>query len=312
MRIVFMGSADIAIPSLKKLVEAGLDEVVGVVTQPDRPKGRKRVLSPCPVKAAAQELGLTVLSPEKIGEEESVAELSALEPDLFVVVAYGQYIPERVLTLAKHRGINMHPSLLPKYRGAAPIQAALLNGDSVTGVTIIDVAKVMDSGDMLAQSEFVISDEDTAGSLHDSLSFFGGDLLVGVVDQIRAGAEERKPQDHSLAVEVGKFSKADGDIDWSLSADVIRNRVRAFNPWPSCFTAAPAGSGDVLKILSVRVEESTGKAGEVLECAGAGPLVACGAGSLRLLQVQPQGKKPMDGRAYLNGRKLSVGDFLCE
>lgn len=311
MRIIFMGSADIAIPSLEKIVAAGQDEVVGVVTQPDRPKGRKRVLSPCPVKAAALELGLSVLTPEKVGSEEGVAALAELKPDLFVVVAYGQYIPERVLTLAKHRGINMHPSLLPKYRGAAPIQWALLNGDTVTGVSIIDVAKEMDSGDMFAQREFVVDADDTAGMLHDKLAVFGGDLLLEVIGQIREGKETRTPQDHAEAVEVRKLSKEDGRIDWSLPAAEIRNRVRAFNPWPSCFTEAPAGSGDVLKILAVQVEDRSGEPGEVLECAGEGALIACGEQALRLVEVQPQGRKVMNGKAYLNGRKVAVGDQLA-
>jgi methionyl-tRNA formyltransferase len=308
MRVVFMGSAEIAIPSLKMMVAAGIDEVVGVVTQPDRPKGRKRVLSPCPVKEAALEWGLHVLSPEKIGAEDCVAELASLKPDLFVVVAYGQYIPERVLELAGHRGINMHPSLLPLYRGAAPIQGALLNGDLVTGVTIIDVARQMDAGDMLAQREFAIASEDTAGSLHDSLAVFGGELLLDVMGQIRAGSEVRTAQDHSRAVEVSKLHKEDGRIDWSLPAAEIRNRVRAFNPWPSCFVDMPGG--EVLKVLRVSVEEVSGRPGEVVACDGAGPLVACGSGALRLIEVQPQGRNPMDGRAFLNGRKLASGDFL--
>ncbi|MFC1467139.1 methionyl-tRNA formyltransferase [Verrucomicrobiota bacterium] len=311
MRIVFMGSADIAIPSLEKIVAAGKDEVVGVITQPDRPKGRKRVLSPCPVKAAALELGLNVLTPEKVGSEDSVAALAELKPDLFVVVAYGQYIPERVLALAEHRGINMHPSLLPKYRGAAPIQWSLLNGDAITGVTIIDVAKEMDAGDMLAQKDFVIEPDDTAGILHDKLAVFGGDMLLEVIAQVREGAEVRTPQDHSQAVEVRKLTKHDGHIDWSLPAEEVRNRVRAFNPWPSCFTEAPAGSGDVLKVLAVQVEDVAGAPGEVLACDGDGPLIACGDRAVRLVGVQPQGRKVMNGKAYLNGRKIAVGDRLA-
>ncbi len=312
MRIIFMGSPEIAIPSLKKIMAEGKDEIVAVVTQPDRPKGRKRVLSPCPVREAAIELGLPTLTPEKIGTDESVAELAALAPDLFVVVAYGQYIPEKVLSLAKHRGINLHPSLLPKYRGATPIQSALLNGDSVTGVTIIDLAKKMDSGDMYAQEEFVISESDNAGTLHDQLAVFGGDLLMRVINEIRDGKSVRIEQDHDKAVEVSKFSKDDGNIDWSLDAETIRRRVRAFNPWPSCFTKMPNDSDEVLKILTVRVEKSdlSGVAGEVLACDGDGPLIACGTDALRLIEVQPQGKKAMDGKSFLNGRKISVGQIF--
>ena len=203
----------------------------------------------------------------------------------------------------------MHPSLLPKYRGATPIQSALLNGDCVTGVTIIDLAKKMDSGDMYAQEEFSILESDTAGSLHDKLAVFGGDLLCRVIDEIREQKAVRVEQDHDMAVEVSKFSKEDGNIDWSLDAETIRRRVRAFNPWPSCFTTMPNDSAEILKILTVRVEKTdlVGVAGEVLECGGDGVLVACGKDALRLVEVQPQGKKAMDGKSFLNGRKISVG-----
>jgi methionyl-tRNA formyltransferase len=168
----------------------------------------------------------------------------------------------------------------------------------------------MDSGDMLAQREFAIESADNAGTLHDKLAVFGGDLLVDVVRQIEEGVEARIAQDHALAVEVRKLTKDDGCIDWSLPAEEIRNRVRAFNPWPSCYTEAPSGSSDVLKVLAVQVEDRSGEPGTVIECAGAGPLVACGSQALRLTEVQPQGRSVMSGSAYLNGRKIAVGDRL--
>lgn len=308
MRIIFMGSAEIAVPSLKRILDSEQDEVVAVVTQPDRPKGRRQVLSACPVKAFAEEAGLKVLTPEKVGAPESVGELSGLRPDLFVVVAYGQYIPERVLELAPHRGINMHPSLLPLYRGAAPIQWALLNGDVETGVTIIDLAAEMDAGDLYAQERVAIDPDDNAGILHDKLAVFGAGLLMRVIDLIRTGSAVRTPQDHNRAVAVRKLSRDDGQIDWSLPASELRNRVRAFNPWPSCVCKTP--DGKPLKLLRVAAGEGAGVPGTVLDCSGDGPLIACGKDALRLLEVQPSGKKAMDGRSYVNGYRLQPGDRL--
>jgi len=183
MKIVFMGSAELAIPSLRAILESGNDEVVGVISQPDRPAGRHRKETPCPLKAFAVEQGLNIQTPEKVGSKESVKAIASLEPELLVVVAYGQYIPKRVIDLASHRAINVHPSLLPKYRGAAPIQWAILNGDSQTGVTIIYLAKKMDAGDVLRQETFEISSEDTSGTLHDKLAIFGAEMLGGVVQK---------------------------------------------------------------------------------------------------------------------------------
>ncbi len=305
MRIVFMGSAALAVPSLEAILDAGKDEVVGVVSQPDRPAGRRRVPSPCPLKAFADARNLNVLAPEKIGAPESVAALAALEPDLFVVVAYGQYIPTRVIELAPHEAINVHPSLLPKYRGSAPIQWAIANGDRETGVSIIYLAKKMDAGDILRQAVHPIGDDDTSATLHDKLARFGAGLLLRAIDDIRNGAVERTVQDEAQAVEIRKLSKEDGAIDWLQPAATIRNRIRAFDPWPGSTFKLPGGQ--VSKVWKAELEEGGGQPGELLDDR---LLVAAGEGALRLLEIQPPGKKRMPAASFLNGYSVEKGAML--
>ncbi|MDF7825139.1 methionyl-tRNA formyltransferase [Pontiellaceae bacterium B12227] len=305
MRVIFMGSAELAIPSLKSLLNSDADEVVGVVSQPDRPAGRKRVLTPCPLKAFAEQQGLAVMTPEKIGDPDAVQALEELRPDLLVVVAYGQYIPQRVIHLGKFEAINVHPSLLPKYRGSAPIQWAILNGDSMTGVSIIYLAKKMDAGDILRQETYPLSTDDTSVTLHDKLAVFGAALLLKAVEDIRSGKVKRIVQDESQMIEVRKLTKADGKIDWSLPSEVIRNRIRAFDPWPGSFCSLP--NGDALKVWKAEPEEGAGKSGELLDDQ---LLIATGNGALRLKEVQPQGKKRMPASAFLNGVPLPKGQRL--
>ncbi len=303
MRVVFFGSAAIGFPLLEALLASTKDEVVSVVTQPDRPAGRKQQLSPCPVKSFAQERGLPVLSPEKV--KDGLPELVALNADLFVVVAYGQYIPPSVLVLPKYGAINLHPSLLPKYRGSSPIQWAVANGDTVTGVTILYVSEKMDAGDIILQREVLIGPDDTSAILEPVLAAAGAELLMEAVEQIRNGTVQRRPQSETDATEVRKLAKEDGRIDWRLSAGVLRNRIRGFTPWPGCFCEMP--DGQRLKIVRVAVEARNGSPGEILDVSGAGPLVAAGGGSLRLLEVQPAGKCVMDGASYLRGYSLTPG-----
>jgi len=302
MRIVFMGSAELAVPSLKALLECTADEVVGVVSQPDRPAGRKRVLTPCPLKSFAEEHGLNIMTPEKIGDPDSVQALADLKPDLFVVVAYGQYIPSKVIALAANEAINVHPSLLPRYRGSAPIQWAILNGDDVTGVSIIYLARTMDAGDILRQETHPIDQEDTSASLHDKLAQLGADLLLKAIDDIRFNRVRRMAQDESKVIEIRKLTKEDGQIDWSLPATTIRNRVRAFDPWPGSYCSLP--SGETLKVWKVTVEPGVGAPGELLDDS---LLVACGEGALRLNEVQPSGKSRMPSASFLNGHPLRQG-----
>lgn len=307
MRIVFFGSASIGFPVLDALLSCGRDEVCAVVTQPDRPAGRKQQLTPCPVKLFAQERGIPVLSPEKV--KESLPELTALCADLFIVVAYGQYIPQSVLTLPKHGAINLHPSLLPEYRGSSPIQWSLANGDTQTGVTILYVSEKMDAGDILLQREIPIDPEDTAATLEPVLAEAGAKLLMEAVEQIRTGTVQPKPQDESQATEVRKLTKEDGRLDWMQPAEILRNRIRGFTPWPGCYCEMP--DGQRLKVLRAAVEPRSGIPGEILEASGSGLLVAAGEGALRLLDVQPAGKKAMDGASYLRGYSLQPGVRLA-
>ncbi|HKL21327.1 MAG TPA: methionyl-tRNA formyltransferase, partial [Tichowtungia sp.] len=251
------------------------------------------------------------LCPEKVGSPEPVAALRELNADLFVVAAYGQYIPSSVLELPACGAINLHPSLLPKYRGASPIQWALANGDEVTGVTILYVSRKMDAGDIIVQREVPVRPEDNAATLEPVLAQAGADLLMEAIEQIRSGTVCATPQNDADATEVRKLTKEDGRLDWSLAASVLNNRIRAFVCWPGCFCEVPVRSGrQRLKILKAQVEDGRGEAGEILETAGEGPLVATGDGALRLLRVQPAGKKAMDGSAYLRGYPLEPGTHL--
>ena len=307
MRVVFFGSAAIGFPSLEALLASAQDEVVAVVAQPDRPAGRKQQLTPCPIKAFAQERGIPVISPEKV--KDSLLELAALKADLFVVVAYGQYIPPSVLSLPEHGAINLHPSLLPKYRGSSPIQWAVANGDTQTGVTILYVSEKMDAGDIILQREIPIGSDDTSATLEPVLAVAGAELLMKAVEQTRNGTVQRHPQDDTAATEVRKLTKEDGHLDWALSAATLRNRIRGFTPWPGCFCETP--DGQRLKVLYAAVEDRAGVPGEILEAAGRGFLVAAGEGALRLLEVQPAGKCAMDGASYLRGYPLVLGVRLA-
>jgi len=303
MRVVFFGSAEIGFPSLEALLASPQDVVAAVVTQPDRPSGRNRKRTPCPVKSFALERGIAVLSPEKVNE--SLAELSALEADLFVVVAYGQYIPPAALALPKNGAINLHPSLLPKYRGASPIQWAVANGDTLTGVTILYVSEKMDAGEILLQCSVPIGPEDTSATLEPILAEEGAGLLMAAVQQIRAGTVRPVQQNDAAATVVRKLAKEDGRLNWSLSAETLRNRIRGFTPWPGCYCDLP--DGQRLNVIKASVEQIvTGVPGELLDVSGPGPLIATGQGGLRLLEVQPPGKRIMDGASYLRGHPLRI------
>jgi methionyl-tRNA formyltransferase len=301
MRIIFMGSAEFACPAVEALL-GSRHVLAACVTQPDRPKGRHLQLTPCPVKALAVARGVPVLTPEKVGE--ASAELAALQPDLIAVAAYGQYIPSAISERPRHRAINIHPSLLPQYRGAAPIQWAVANGDAMTGVSIQYVARRMDAGDLLLQQEFAIAEDDTAATLEPRLARAGAELLLRAVDLLETGHVHATPQDESRVSLARKLVKADAAMDWQLPARALRNRVRGFQPWPgACFTF----EGRTVKVLQVAVEEGGGAPGRVLDVEGAGPLVACGEGALRLLSLQPEGKRAMAGSDFVHGTRLRPG-----
>jgi methionyl-tRNA formyltransferase len=310
MRILFMGSAGFACPCLEQLLASSRDEVVAVVTQPDRPKGRNLEVSPCPVKAYLGSRAIPVLNPEKVNTPESLAAIQVLRPDLIVVVAYGQLLKPSLLAIPPFGCINVHGSLLPKYRGAAPIQWAVANGDAVSGVTTMFMNEGMDTGDMILKREVVIEPGDTGGSFHDKLAKVGAALLGETVELIRAGKAPRIPQDHSLSTVAPKFKKADGRIDWTLPAATIHNHVRAFHPRPGSFCDLPGAPGKILKVLATRVEASgavQGRPGMILVEKGEGLLIQTGSQAIRLLEVQPEGRKPMTGAAFLRGHAISIG-----
>ena len=307
MRILFFGSASIGFQTLEALLASSQDELVGVVTQPDRPAGRKKKLTPCPVKTFALERNIPVFSPEKVGSSESFQALEKLNADLFVVVAYGQYIPQSVLDLPSFGSINLHPSLLPKYRGSSPIQWALADGETITGVTILYVSEKMDAGDILCQRDVPIGSNDNALTMELVLAQVGAELLMETVEKIRSGTVRATPQDEALVTEVRKLTKEDGRLDWTLPAETLNNRIRGFISWPGCFYETATGR---IKVLGAAVESGRGVPGEVLDVSGAGPLVATGEGALRLLKVQPAGKRAMDGAAYLRGYPLQPGNQL--
>lgn len=313
MRILFMGSAGFACPCLEQLLALSRDEVVAVVTQPDRPKGRNLEVSPCPVKAYLGRRAIPVLNPEKVNTPESLAAIQSLRPDLIVVVAYGQFLKPALLAIPPFGCINVHGSLLPKYRGAAPIQWAVANGDAVSGVTTMFMNEGMDTGDMILKREVVIEPGDTGGSFHDKLAKVGATLLGETVELIRAGTAPRIPQDHSLSTVAPKLKKSDGRMDWTLPAATLHNHVRAFHPRPGSFCDMPGAPGKILKVLATRVEmgsgrpfdKAQGRPGTVLEEKGEGLLIQTGSQAIRLLEVQPEGRKPMTGAAFLRGHSFS-------
>jgi methionyl-tRNA formyltransferase len=304
MRIIFMGSGALGCQSLRALLASDEDEVVAVVTQPDRPQGRGRKVARSPIGDEVADGPVKVLTPEVVNSSESIEMLRSLRPDIVVIVAYGQLLKKELLSIAPKGCVNLHASLLPKYRGAAPIQWAIVNGETETGLTTMYIDEAMDAGDIIAQKRVDIEDKDTAGSLHDRLAEVGAELLMGTMTGIRSGEATRVAQDGSAVSYAPKLAKSDGRIDWTTSATEISNRVRGFNPWPCCYCEAPAGSGRFLKILATSVEEGAGPtAGAMMDWDGRGPLVQTGEGRVRLIEVHPSGRKPMSGAAFMCGHK---------
>lgn len=308
MKIVYMGTPDFAAYALRKLYEAG-QEIVCVVTQPDKPKGRSGKLVCSPVKEFALEKNLPVYQPEKIKAADSVAYLKNIEADLYVVAAFGQILSQEVLDIPRFGCVNIHASLLPKYRGAAPIQQALLDGNKETGVTLMQMNAGMDTGDILMQESLEITDEDTAGTLFDKLMELGGDMIVRAVPQIEKGELTPVPQDNDKATKVGKFTKEMGLIDWTRDAAYIDRLIRTMDPWPSAYTHM----GDkTLKIWKARPVDKTSdaKAGEVFEVSKNTFMVATGKGSLEVHEVQLEGKKRMPAGDFMRGSHLEAGQLF--
>ncbi len=304
MRIAFMGTAELACPCLEALAKLPGHQVVAVVTQPDRAKGRELKPAPPPVKVAAERLGLTVQHPLKIREPVAIDSLRAARPDLITVVAYGQILPKSVLQIPHLGCVNVHTSLLPRWRGAAPIQYAILHGDHETGVTTMYMDEHMDTGDIILQRAQLIHADDTSATLHDRLAKLGADLLVETVGLIAQGKAPRTEQDETRATLAKKITKEDGRIDWTRSAVEIERQVRAFNPWPGTHTRA----GDLLlKVWKVEVVEGvSGNPGEVL----ADFIVATGQGGVRIRELQPANSKRMPVDAFMRGHAVKVGSIL--
>lgn len=309
MKLVFCGTPQFAVPSLERLVAAG-HNVQLVVTQPDRPQGRGMEMAAPPVKQTAVRLGLPVTQPEKIKKnEEFQARLAAIRPDAIIVVGYGRIIPGWMLHLPPYGNINVHASLLPKYRGAAPIQWAIANGETVTGVTTMKIDEGLDTGDILLKRQMAIRPEDTALTLAPRLAELGAGLLVETLQELKQGTLEPVPQDDSLATLAPILNKEDGLMDFSRTASEIHNRLRGFQPWPGAYTHF---RGKNLKIVSARVQANGQQLSPGDLCVAADQLlVGCGGNTcLDLLQVQPEGKKAMTAREFISGYRPAQGERL--
>ena len=331
LRIIFMGTAELSCASLEKLSRDEKFSVQAVVTQPDKPKGRDLKLTPSPVKVLAQKLNLPVLQPLKARDENFISELRALAPDLIVVIAYGQILPQSILDLPRHGCLNVHTSLLPKYRGAAPIQWAIANGDAETGVTVMKMDAGLDTGPILSLRRTPILPSDDSQVLHDRLALLGAELLVETIPDFVAGKIQPQPQPAEGSTYAAKIKKEDGQIDWSQPAEKIWNRLRAFTPWPGAFTFWSAGQTlgtdaassqctgrvpgapqklQLLKIWKAEVVDKNGRPGEVLSADKTGIVVACGEKALRILELQREGGKRLTVEQFLAGFPLKSGFTL--
>ncbi|HCX69911.1 MAG TPA: methionyl-tRNA formyltransferase [Firmicutes bacterium] len=309
MRTVFMGSPDFAVESLKALHQCSFIELLGVVTQPDRPKGRGLKIQPPPVKVFAEQIGIPVWQPERVAAPDFMAQMRLLSPELIVVVAFGQKIPTALLELPPLGCINVHGSLLPEYRGAAPIHRAIIDGRTVTGVTTMYLDAGWDTGDMILKRELNIAPDETVGSLHDRMALAGGGLLAQTATCIRNGNAPRIAQDHQKATYAPKLNSADGLIHWDQSALEIGNLIRGLDPWPSAFTYY----GDrQLRLYCPEVIDQDLRnfpSGAIVKIdKGQGFIVSTGKGSLLIKEVQPAGKKRMSAGAFLQGYPLEQGD----
>lgn len=303
-----MGTPDFSVPTLEKIIEAGHD-VVAVVTQPDKPKGRGNAVLHTPVKQKALENDIPVYQPIKVREEEFIEVLRKLEPEVIVVVAFGQILPKAILDLPKYGCINVHASLLPKLRGAAPIQWAIIDGESESGVTTMFMDVGLDTGDMLLKARTEITPEETGGSLHDKLSALGGNLLIETLKQLKDGSIVREKQDDSLSNYAKMLDKALGKIAFSMPAKYIERLIRGLNPWPSAYTSL---DGKTLKIWAADVVEDdiTGQVGEIVKVNKDTLLVKTGEGMLAVKELQLEGKKRMTVEAFLRGYTVSEGTVL--
>jgi methionyl-tRNA formyltransferase len=305
MRIVFMGTPDFAVPSLEALLKSE-DHVVGVVTQPDRPKGRGHILAPPPVKTIAQRTGIPLLQPLKLKTQDFIDALAAWKPDLIAVTAFGRILHAPILSLPPKGCVNVHGSLLPKYRGAAPVQWAVINGETETGITTMLMDEGMDTGPMLLQERILIMPEDTAGTLAPRLAELGGRLLIETIRQLKAGTLKPRAQDSSQATIAPLLKKEDGVIDWTRSAQSIANRVRGLSPWPGAYTFLDHDRWNIWSAVA-KPTHSNEQPGTIIDLTKHSIQIATGEGVLAPVEIQTANSKRMTVAQFLAGHRVSVG-----
>ncbi len=312
IRTIFMGTAAFAVPSLEALINSNFIDVVAVVTQPDKPAGRSLKIQPSAIKQVALGFNIPILQPEKAKDEKFITQLAELNPQLIVVAAYGQILPPAILNLATFGCINVHASLLPKYRGAAPIQWSIINGESETGITIMKIDEGLDSGPILTQKSIPIEPDDTAQTLHDKLASMGSELLIQTIPPYVNGNLMPRLQDHSQATYAPKITKEHARIDWNISAGAIVNRIRAFTPYPGAYTFINDGAKKtMLKIWqAIPLEESRTVPGSIMSVQKDSFIISCGVGSLKVTVVQPESSRVMNVANFLAGHKLNVGQIF--
>lgn len=308
MKVIFMGTPDFSVGILEKIIEAG-HEVTLVVTQPDKPKGRGNTMQFPPVKECALAHGLEVFQPVKIRDTQNIEFLRKKEADIFIVAAFGQILPKTILDMPRYGCVNVHASLLPKYRGASPIQWAVINGDEISGVTTMRMDVGVDTGDMIAKKELRLAPDETGGSLFDRLAQLGAELCVQTMDMIEAGTAVYTPQNHEIATHTSMIRKELGAIDWSKPAEEIERLIRGLNPWPSAYTRL---EGKSFKIWRAKVldESQEYEPGCILVRNQKELIVQTGCGLLQLLEVQLEGKKRMEADAFLRGYSIETGTFF--
>ena len=307
MKILFFGSDEFAIPSLKSIAQSK-HKILGVVTKSNKPAGRGQKITPCPVAVVAKELGFKLFQPEILKTEESLAPLLSLKPDILVVVAYGQFLPTTLINAISHKALNLHPSLLPKYRGAAPMQWALLNGEKTTGVTTAIITKEMDAGDIYLQQKTEIDEDENFVDLQNRLSLLGAELLLKTLDGIERGTLKPKPQNTKQVTFAPLLTKEEGHLDWKESAWKLHNKIRALNPWPGAFCYLDEKRLKIFRTLMLEREPEE-KPGIVVKDS-AEIWVACGQGLLCLLEVQLEGKTKMSIKEFVKGYPIPVGTIF--
>jgi methionyl-tRNA formyltransferase len=300
MRIVFIGAGEIGVPTLQALVRSSEHELAGAVTQPDKPVGRAQRIEPTPIKRALAGSKVPILQPARIRDRQAIEEIRALQPDAIVVMAYGQILPREALEIPRVACLNLHASLLPRWRGAAPIQAAIAAGDPETGITVMYMAEGLDTGEVLLQRGIDILPIDTGGSLHDRLAQIAPEALLEALQMLAKGNAPRISQDNALATYAPKLTRDNGKIDWSEPAEIIERKIRAFNPWPGAFTEIASPGVRKLKIFSAAIVDLNGKPGEFLHREKE-LVIAAGKGALSLGEVQPEGKRRMSAAEFLRG-----------